>query len=322
MIPAPFRTLRALRALNVAAVGLALAAITSAVLGGMLGDGGGIAELAVGASTWLIGTLWAALLRSQKRVTRRAIRIGWVLSPPLAALNAALASGALFGSGPPSHLTGSYGAGALLGATVGAIIWLPALLGTLVCFGLPIAKAQRLAEKGLAGEERGEWLVGLASAVMSLAGLALTWAGAHRAETGQLVTGWLGVAGLVTGGGAAILATARARRRRKFVSEAEAGKVPGYRIDTTDEGKVLVRIVTQGQGYRVADFEEDVFDLDDRGEATRPRSLEVRDDGAASGPKPRPPAEASDDGAASGLEPQPAAEATPAGNLAQPPAPR
>ena len=92
MIPAPFRTLRALRALNVAAVGLALAAITSAVLGGMLGDGGGIAELAVGASTWLIGTLWAALLRSQKRVTRRAIRIGWVLSPPLAALNAALAA--------------------------------------------------------------------------------------------------------------------------------------------------------------------------------------------------------------------------------------
>ena len=34
-----------------------------------------------------------------------------------------------------------------------------------------------------------------------------------------------------------------------------------------------MRVVSQGEGYRVADFEEELFELDAQGEATRPRQL-------------------------------------------------
>ena len=79
------------------------------------------------------------------------------------------------------------------------------------------------------------------------------------------------ILGLLAGATSTILASARASRRRAFVADAEAGKAPGYRIKATREGKVLVRIVPQGKSYRVADFEEEVFDLDAKGEAKRPR---------------------------------------------------
>ncbi len=81
----------------------------------------------------------------------------------------------------------------------------------------------------------------------------------------------LGLLGLLAGASSTGLALAREARRRTFVADAEAGKVPGYRIEPTAEGKVLVRIVAQGKGYRVADFEEEVFELDAEGEAMRPK---------------------------------------------------
>jgi hypothetical protein len=37
---------------------------------------------------------------------------------------------------------------------------------------------------------------------------------------------------------------------------------------------VLVRIVSEGKGYRVADFEEEVFELDAEGEAMRPKHVD------------------------------------------------
>jgi hypothetical protein len=168
---------------------------------------------------------------------------------------------------------GKFMLAALLGATFGAIVWIPALLVTLALFGLPIASAQRLAKKGLAGEERGELIVGLVCAVISLVGLVISFDGAHFPGLGPLLEAprLFSLLGLVAGLATTIIAQARAARRRAFVTRAEAGNAPGYRIDTTDEGKVLVRIVAQGKGYRVADFEEEVFELDAEGEATRPK---------------------------------------------------
>jgi hypothetical protein len=85
----------------------------------------------------------------------------------------------------------------------------------------------------------------------------------------------LALFGALLGGSAAALALAREARRRRFVADAEAGKVAGYRVDPTDEGKVLIRVIAQGKGYRVADFEEDIFELDAEGEATKPKQLEI-----------------------------------------------
>jgi hypothetical protein len=259
--------------LNVAAVGLTLAAGTSAVFGALL-HGSSEVAFATAVPTWILGTVWAWLLRRPRTVGRSPIRLGWVLSIPLAMLNSALAAGWLFGSARDGL---GFLVGAFAGATFGAIFWIPALVATLLCFGVPIAWAQRLAAKGLAGEERGEWIVGLACAVIGLGSVALAVA-VHwsvlvepwRSSTPALwVTAVLGAVGAMAGGTAAALAIAREMRRRTFVAGVEAGTIHGYRIDPTDEGMVLVRVVSQGGGYRVADFEEDVFELDAFGNAMR-----------------------------------------------------
>lgn len=279
MIPASFRSLRALRILNVAAVGLALSSLVGSVFTVLSHESGRMAFITA-LPTLLVGLVWAAVLRSPRTVDRTSFRWGWVASVPLAVLNSALAAGLMFSTeGNRFRGLGRALMGAIAGATLGAIIWIPALVGTLICFGVPIAWAQKLAQKGLAGEERGEWVVGMVCLVMSLfaifvAGTAMAAPRAYM-EAAQALIVVLSAGGMVTGGGAALLAGARETRRRRFVAAAEAGKVAGYRVDATDEGKVLVRVVAQGKGYRVADFEEEVFELDAEGEATRPRTMTV-----------------------------------------------
>jgi hypothetical protein len=274
MVPTSFQTLRALRVLNICAVGLALASVVGSVIGLVFGATGAptTATALAAAPTLLCGVVWAWLLRRPATVGKTSIRRGWVASIPLAMANSGLTVGVLLMRSLHFDLN-KFLLSIIFGATFGAIVWIPALLATLMCFGLPIASAQRLAKQGLAGEERGEWIVGLVCMVMSLVGLALSFSLPHRAwidsATWTAAPRLFGVLGLVTGLATTGLAGARAARRRAFVAAAEAGDMPGYRIDATDEGKVLVRIVSQGQGYRVADFEEDVFELDAQGEAKR-----------------------------------------------------
>jgi hypothetical protein len=168
--------------------------------------------------------------------------------------------------------------GMVLGATFGAIIWIPSLLATLLCFGIPIAQAQRLAKQGLAGAEHGEWIVGFACMTMSLVGSLLTLTMDQPPRPVDEIQIWtarlFGLLGALAGASSTTLAWLRGARRRAFVAAAEAGNVRGYRVDTTEEGKVLVRVAAQGQGYRVADFEEEVFELDAQGEAVRPKHLD------------------------------------------------
>lgn len=279
VIPGPFQTRRALKILNVGAVGLALAAVTSAVLTGMLHEPAGATSLATGIPTLLVGSLWAWALRRPGTVRNTSFRWGWVASMPLAMLNGALASGALMGFAGPQVDMERFFLGAFLGATVGSLIWFPALVGTLICFGVPIAWGQRLAKQGLAGEERGEWIVGLICLVMSLLGLFLSFEAYGAIAARDLVGVWMtrgfGVLGALAAATSTGLAFAREARRRRFVADAEAGQVPGYRIEPTDEGKVLIRVVSRGEGYRVADFEEEVFELDAQGQATRPKEMVV-----------------------------------------------
>jgi hypothetical protein len=280
VLPASFQSRRALEILNVPAVGFALAAATAAVAG-VLAPHSGAPAVASAAPTLLLGTLWALLLRWPKTVGKSSFRWGWVASLPLAALNSALAAGLLLACDHPTPHLDNFVFGAFLGTTVGAVIWIPALILTLLCFGVPIAWSQKLAKKGLAGQERGEWIVGLACTLMSIAAVAVThmhaqadhWA--ERGGLGYLMTNVLAALGVLTGGSAAALAIAREARRRRFVADAEAGKIAGYRVDATDEGKVLVRVVSQGTGYRVADFEEEIFELDAEGEATKPKHLAI-----------------------------------------------
>jgi hypothetical protein len=287
-VPKPFQSLAALRNLNVAAVGLALATITAAVFGMIVADSGqfGLSTFVTGLPTLLIGATWAAALRWRKTLGRSAVRWGWLLSVPLAMTNAGLAAGILLGW---DGGLGGVAMGFALGCTFGAVAWIPAMLATLVAFGVPIAWSQSLARKGLAGEERGEWIVGLSCVVLSLFGLVLALAGGHVSAGAEhalphvdaLLAPWgrrlliaMSGLGVATGGVATLLARRREAARRKFVAEAEEGQVPGYRVDASPEGKVLVRVTSHGEGYRVSDFREEVFALDDEGQATRALALE------------------------------------------------
>ncbi|HQY62164.1 MAG: hypothetical protein IPF92_11680 [Myxococcales bacterium] len=287
-VPKPFQSLRALRNLNVAAVGLALATVTAGIFGLIVADSGqfGLSTFVTGLPTLLIGSLWAAVLRWRKTVGRSSFRWGWLSSVPLAMTNAGLAAAILLGWSQGE--IGGAAVGFALGCTFGAIAWLPAMMATLVAFGLPIAWSQALARKGLAGEERGEWIVGLACVALSLFGLVLALSGGHvSAGADHVLPHWEGIlepwgrrlllamAGLGTATGLAstLLARRREAARRRFVAEAEEGQVPGYRVDASPEGKVLVRVTSHGEGYRVSDFREEVFALDEEGQATRALAL-------------------------------------------------
>jgi hypothetical protein len=287
VIPTSFQTPRALRIINIAAVGLALAGVVAPVLRYFFSSAGPGAHfndvshigLVGGLPTLICGMLWAWLLGLSSTVSTgtRKIRTGWAASIPLAMLNSGLTA-ALMMSSTKGFYPGRFLVIGLFGATFGVVLWGPALLITLACFGPPIAWAQRLAKKGLTGEERGEVIIGLTCVAISVVGQMAARLDPYLVIDSS-VDAWIirgfSLLGLLAGAASAILALAREARRRAFVADTRAGKIPGYRIEATDEGKVLVRVVAQGEGYRVADFEEEVFELDEAGQATRPRHVDA-----------------------------------------------
>ena len=275
-LPRAFQSLGALRNLNVLAVGLALAEITSGILAHAIGGHGGTAFGAVvGLPTLVCGILWALVLRVRTTVGESKVRWSWLASIPLAAVNAGLACGLMFAVSP-SAPGDSFVAerikrflfGFAVGGSAGAFIWIPALILTLVVFGIPLWRSHALAARGLIGEERGERTLGLVATVVAAVGFLISFGlpvvpdrGSSIAEMVGRASWWImGPLGVVTGVGAAVLASMRGRRRRTFIAEVAAGHVEGFRVNEALEGKVLVRITSMGQGYRVANFEEPVYE--------------------------------------------------------------
>ncbi|MCS6901686.1 MAG: hypothetical protein RMJ98_18815, partial [Myxococcales bacterium] len=274
-----------------AGVGLTLAALTTVLFGSGFTDGsfGGV-TLVVGLPTWLLGTFWAMLLRWRVDIAvgSRKIRAGWLLSIPLAAANGGLAAGILFASEGPYvgflQLLEKFLGGVVLGVTLGALIWVPALILTLIFFGLPIAQAQRHALQGLSGEERGERTVGLTNLVLSLVAFTIL-ASSRNAAAGtewySSIGFWTLVAmvsgGMLTGSLAAAFSALRERDRTRFIAAVEHGQVKGYRIEPTPEGKVLLRVSvsSEGEGYRAAEFDEELVALDTEGHARQELSPRI-----------------------------------------------
>jgi len=263
-----FRSRRALDALTVAAVGASLAAATAAVFRLVFSGAGNNIVLITAVPTLVLGTVWAVLLRWRATLSKSKVRVGWVLSVPLAALNGGIAGGLFLASERGGELLLRFFGGMVAGITFGALFWIPGLILTLLVFGLPIARAQRLAAQGLAGQERGDGFVGSASAVIALLALASSFIPLARDAGGGMLRA---LAAFAVALGASTLGTSlwRERLRRAFVAEVEAGRVEHFRVDASAEGKVLVRVVTQGEGYRVADYAEEVAALDGEGAVTR-----------------------------------------------------
>lgn len=158
----------------------------------------------------------------------------------------------------------------MLGGTFGAFVWVPALVVTLVVFGVPLWHGQRAARQGIGREEKAERTVALVA--VTLACLALMTL--PLLPFASLQAWWLGALaaiGLVGGSVAALDATRRARERRAFLVRVESGEAAGYRIDTAvDQARQLVRVVATGEGsYREPRFAELLAELDDAGEVKR-----------------------------------------------------
>jgi len=243
--------------LNVLAVGASLAACTGDILCGF----GGVAPVVF--PTFVAGMGWATLMRWEKRAGSTNVRWGWLLSVPIAYLNCAVAVCLVMGEEP---LISARLPMCFFIAALGVVVWLPALLATLVCFGVPIAWAQRLARQGLAGAERGELVVGTVSLLLAVLAWLVGPVGAAlglpaippSAAEGRVMLSAFACLGALAGGAAAGLARIRERRRSAFVAKAEAGEIPGYRVQPTEDGKVLLRVTSMGEGYRVAEIEEEL----------------------------------------------------------------
>lgn len=259
--------MRALRWLNTVAIALALAGCTAVALGNMAVLPR--ASLVSGLSTAVIGFVWAWMLRHFRRGKSS---LPWFASIPLAASNAGFAVAlSVFLRDEPDRWTEAV-RGWLMGAIVGSVIWAPALVATMVFFGLPMHRARELARRGLAGEEDGEQLVGTLTAM--LAACALLFAPLAGAEGGAVLAACSGALAFALATTATILATLRHRARARFVLSVERGEIPGYRIDYVTDGKVLVRLAPQdGAAYRVTDFAEAICELDHEGNAVAPHAV-------------------------------------------------
>lgn len=271
-LPRTLQSLGALRNLNLLSVGFALASLTAAIPAALAHQGSSVYSLAmiVGLPTLLCGVVWARVLRIRTKIGQTRFRLSWLASIPLAALNAGLACAALFmfDTDGMNEMARAGVLGFLLGISFGAFIWIPALVATLLLFGLPIARSHALAEKGLAGEEQGERFLGITTLILSFFGILLTATTASMPNSthpvmdlvGKLGMWGLGLGGVLTGSLAAYFSQLRTKRRHAFVADVEAGNVTGFRVAETPEGRVLMRVTSMGEGYRVANFEEPVIE--------------------------------------------------------------
>jgi hypothetical protein len=225
-------------------------------------------------STLVYGLCWSRLMRAGFLG-----KWGWIAATPLAAANSATACALL----SPLHTQipdlehlgqGNGFETLLLGATLGATIWIPALIMTLLGLGLPVSLAQRAVQRGVAGEDRAERTVGFVAAGYS--GLALLVCMgevfAHpslAALDGVAVTFALALVGLGAGLASVQASHVRGWGRRSFFRTVQAGAAPEYRFDREGEAVLLVRVNAAGEGYRAATTAEPLAVLEDAGDAKR-----------------------------------------------------
>jgi hypothetical protein len=225
-----------------------------------------------GPSTFLFGCFWAALLDGGK--TRRAVVVRWLASLPLAMANGALTLGlwnglaGAFDRGSWGPVRGFVG-GAIGGATQGIQVWGPALLCTLLFLGLPIGVANWMAKRGLAGEDGGDAIVGFACASLGLFALLPTGNGRPDIPAEAWTRSAAGVLACLLGGAVALAAFARKAQRRALLRDVESGRRDDYRVVTTPEGRCLARVYAEGAGYRIADVEKPICELDEAGRCLR-----------------------------------------------------
>jgi hypothetical protein len=154
--------------------------------------------------------------------------------------------------------------GFFVGATVGVVVWGPALLVTLGLFGIPFDLAEEAAKQGLSSEDRGERTVGVVAALVGYFGIALC---------ALVPTFWLSnllaalcVLAWALGTFAAVSAHRRAATRVKFLASVRAGEHVGFGYVQSPAGELLVRVSEVGSAYRPERREEALLEVQASGD--------------------------------------------------------
>jgi len=260
------------------ALACAGAAGATAVFGALMKDS---VALVAGVPTLVTAGCWVGLVRLDPRFGEDCgRRARWLLALPLALVNGALGGGLFcWLTGGFGHLPSTFLGGAALGATFGIVYWGPALLATLLVLGAPLRFAERRARRGLSGEDLGGKMVGAAAATQSL--IALVWqlvaqkSSGHRMSWGeaQEIRRWLrpldadvgasiALLGIVAGAIVLIFSAVRSAKRKALQTRVELGLEPGFRVNLTQRGTVLVKLRAPREPFRTTNLPEEVFPLE------------------------------------------------------------
>lgn len=243
-IPTALRPLPALRSLTATAIGLSMAAPTTA----LFGEGFAHADpTGTTLATLLCGALWAWLVLPDPRQGRAPKLTSFAVAIPLAILNASLSAASLFAKdGVAGHhlgdLASSLVGGALAGATFGVVYWVPGLVLTLLWFGLPLRAARAWARRGLDDAEAGLGLVAIAAAFPAL--------GTVLVAKGTAAAALVGVVGTALTATLLALLVARRVRRAGYLRAVARGRVPGVRLEHTRTATQLVAHRELPEPYR------------------------------------------------------------------------
>lgn len=277
MGPKFFQRIRAIRWLN--EIGFALTLATAV---GVAFEHIADLELSIAsfAATLVLGPFWAIFLRKYPIAFSTSHARGRLIAIGMAIANAALAGSFMLGMNKNgsfiigtkenTEIVSHMFIGAFFGATFGALFWIPTLFVTIWLFALPTAWASALAKRGLAGEERGEWLVGAMCAATSVATYVATFVlddrhyvyregGATYLSMYRLAA----VASFLFASVAAFAAWKRDMLRKVFVANAKEGNVPGYRVQDSPRGEILVRVAEAASAYRAMETFDEVFAVDE-----------------------------------------------------------
>jgi hypothetical protein len=277
-----------LRQLNVAAAGLVLAAVVSVVFGRLMGGAENFFSMALvaGGLSLLPGLGWGRWARKREKAWKKPLT--WAIGGVFSAAQSWILMGFLilldgdFGHGldylTDRWLTTKFRYELFLGFVGASAVAFPMSLLFLLFY-----MVDQRSGRGLASEERGDTLFGLTAALLSVAAL---WI-ALRCSLGRTADSFLGpegvlgfrssglnlagkawvglvpLLGLATGVTAAAWSAWRAGQRWRFVAGVKSGKLSGYRVEVTARGRVLVRVASHDPGYRGAEVDEEIVDLDD-----------------------------------------------------------
>jgi hypothetical protein len=235
---------------NAVLVGLSLAAATGAVAS-LFGDSAGtFLETACAGSTAIYGWFWWRLLMKNSKIWKRLL-----VSILLAAGNAATASLYVWEVFVPHnhiHITHSMTEiirVLIIGITLGAIIWIPALLLTFAMFGYSIAQQGKAAQNGRDGVDYANQVTVTTSVALGTAAVVML---AMRWELGWTIVTPLmfGLATVCAGLWTALGSANRLRTRRRFVLAVLKGKYPELTYKTSDGSDGILKRSLEGPAYR------------------------------------------------------------------------